>query len=196
MMQAIQISRLDLAIEKRRATKYFDQSFKICSSQLGKLISSAACVNHPFPTIPFKLVRVSSGQSREKLAKIGFSQPQFTEASELLLICADRDVISAQGSAIKLSAEQVQDQSMFWCALFSQGLQITAAAYGYDSCPMIGFDFLKAREIFEIPSHWAISNIVALGVRAKAPHPKGSKLNYKDVIFADKNKLNDSITVM
>ena len=44
-----------------------------------------------------------------------------------------------------------------------QPMMLSAKAMGYDSCPMVGFDFNKAAELIHLPKDYAIAAMLVIG---------------------------------
>ena len=52
-------------------------------------------------------------------------------------------------------------------ALASQNFMISMASFGYDTCPMEGFDSKKIKEILNLPKKSEINMVISCGIRAK-----------------------------
>ena len=53
------------------------------------------------------------------------------------------------------------------CALAAENFMISMAAYGYDTCPMEGFDSLRAKRILRLPNSSEINMIISCGKRSE-----------------------------
>ena len=83
--------------------------------------------------------------------------------------------------------EQVQrDEAMRSCGIAAQTLMLTAAAMGYDSCPMDGFDFDAVAKLINLPEDHVISMFVVIGKGTKAAWPRPGQLPLEEVVIADK----------
>ena len=53
------------------------------------------------------------------------------------------------------------------CALAAENFMISMAAYGYDTCPMEGFDSLRIKRTLKLPNSSEINMIISCGKRSK-----------------------------
>ena len=53
------------------------------------------------------------------------------------------------------------------CALAAENFMVSMAAYGYDTCPMEGFDSLRAKRILKLPNSSEINMIISCGKRSE-----------------------------
>ena len=53
-----------------------------------------------------------------------------------------------------------------------QTMMLSAKAMGYDSCPMVGFDFDKVAELIHLPKDYAIAAMLVIGKGIKPAWPK------------------------
>ena len=54
-------------------------------------------------------------------------------------------------------------------ALAAQNFMLSMVAYGYDTCPMEGFDSLRVKKVLKLPYNTEINMILGCGIRS----PKG-----------------------
>ena len=52
-------------------------------------------------------------------------------------------------------------------ALASQNFMISMASFGYDTCPMEGFDSKKIKEILNLPKKSEINMVISCGIRTQ-----------------------------
>jgi nitroreductase len=171
--------RLAFAMRDRRAIKHFEPSFVIPEGDRKHILSFATELDLGFIMPPLRICRVSDMALREQIKEVGFQQPQHTGASELWVVCIDTKALSTK------EAEHARTQAMFYGAAYSQALMLGAASLGYDSCPMIGFQFGPVGELISLPESYVMCNFVVMGKRKKAPLTRGSKLAIEDVLFTD-----------
>ncbi|WP_158657965.1 nitroreductase family protein [Agarilytica rhodophyticola] len=184
-MMNITQKRLDKAVESRRAIKYFEPSFSIPEKDLITIITTALNIPTPDDCTPFRICRIEKNtELRKKIRNVGFDQPQHTDASILLAMCVDLRIL-ASGLKLDLEADSqlLRDKAMFYSAMFSQGIMVSAASMGYDTCPMIGFSFDEVGKLLNKPEHVILTNFVALGKRCKAPLPRGSKREFNKIVY-------------
>jgi nitroreductase len=67
-----------------------------------------------------------------------------------------------------------------------QTIMLAAKSMGYDSCPMIGFDFEKVAELIRLPSDHVIGPMIAIGKGTQEPWPKPGQLGLDEVVIHDR----------
>lgn len=195
------------AVKNRRATKQFDASFQISSEEKKKLIENA--LNYTpsaFNLQHWRLLVVDNAEQRQALRKVGWDQSQITDSSMLIVLCADLDVWETQVKSIWQDAKpdvrdimcgavdayyrnkpQVQrDEIMRSAGLFAQTLMLLAQEQGYDSCPMDGFDFADVANVINLPSHYQICLMVAIGKGIAEPYPRLGKMTFDQAVTFNK----------
>ena len=80
------------ALNWRYATKQFNITKKVSEKDLNELLESARLSASSFGLQPWKFVVVEDKKLREKLKGEGFGQPQITDASHLIVLCAVKNV--------------------------------------------------------------------------------------------------------
>jgi nitroreductase len=63
---------------------------------------------------------------------------------------------------------QMQTWAVKTSALACQNLMLAFTAYGYDTCPMEGFDSRRVKKILRLPSDAVITMVIGAGKRAKS----------------------------
>ena len=79
-----------------------------------------------------------------------------------------------------------RDEAMRSTGMAAQTLMLAAKDMGYDTCPMVGFDFDAVAEIINLPKDHVISMFVAVGKGIKEPHGRSGPVDEKDVVFHDR----------
>lgn len=195
------------AVKERRATKQFDPAFKLSFDEKKALLENA--LNYTpsaFNLQHWRLLVIEDPQQRKALRKVGWDQSQMTDASMLIVLCADLNVWETEVHAIWQDAKpevkeimcsavdnyyrnkpQVQrDEIMRSAGLFSQTLMLLAKEQGYDSCPMDGFSFDDVAKVINLPHHYAICLMVAIGKGVGEPFPRVGKLTFDQAVTFDK----------
>jgi len=194
------------AIQNRRAVKHFDPSHEMSPEEREKLLSLALLSPTAFNIQNWRFVVVEDPEQRKKIREAAWDQAQVTEASMLIILCADlkaweKEPIRYWHSAPEPVQEfmvpaiqqyyhgldQVQrDEAMRSCGIAAQTLMLAAQSMGYDSCPMDGFDFDTVAELIDLPEDHAISMFVAIGKGTEETFPRGDKLPLDEVIVIDR----------
>ena len=67
-----------------------------------------------------------------------------------------------------------------------QTIMLAAKGMGYDSCPMIGYDFDQAAELINLPADHVIGPMIAVGKKTQDPWPKPGQLPLDEVVVTDR----------
>lgn len=194
------------AIRTRRAVKVYDPSFQLSREEKDELLQLALLAPSAFNLQHVRFVEVSDPALRAQIREVGWNQAQMTDASMLVVICAQVDsweknvrrvwdgapgeVQNFMAGAIDAyyrDKPQVQrDEAMRSCGLMAQTLMLAARAKGLDSCPMDGFDFDAVGKLIHLPDNHVIALMVAVGKRAAEPKPRIGKLPFDEVVIRDR----------
>jgi nitroreductase len=193
-------------IEKRRSVKHFDETHQFTDKEIEKLLSLAMLSPTSFKIQNWRFLVVKDVELRKKIRNVSWDQAQITDASLLLILCADlkagekdpqrywknaskevQDFIVPAISKFYTGNDQLQrDESLRSVGIASQTLMLAAKSAGYDSCPMIGFDPQKVAELINLPKDYIIGMMLAIG-KAKSPaNPRGGQLNLDEVVINDR----------
>lgn len=194
------------AIEARRATKKFDPNFEIPESRVRDLMALATKSPTAFNIQHWRFVIVDDPKLREAIRSVTWMQPQITDASLLVIVCADTQAWRKQPERYWRNAteearegileaiesyydgrERVQrDEAMRSCGIAAQTLMLAATALGYESCPMDLSDFDEVAKLINLPDDHVISMFVAIGKGLEAPWPRGGQLALDEVVKHDR----------
>lgn len=194
------------AIESRRAVKHFDQNHKISQAEIDELFSLAMLSPTAFNIQHWRFVAVQDPAVREAIRAVSWMQPQITDASLLVVVCADikawekaperywqnaaqdirEGMVAAIGDYYRGREQAQRDEAMRSCGIAAQTLMLAAKAKGYDSCPMDLSDFSEVAKIIKLPDDHAIAMFVAIGKGEREPWPRGGQLLRNEVVFMDR----------
>ena len=79
-----------------------------------------------------------------------------------------------------------RDEAMRSIGMASQTIMLAAKALGYESCPMIGFDFKQVSEFIGLPADHVIGNMIAIGKGTKPAWAKPGQLPLEEVVIYDR----------
>ncbi|MDH3678244.1 MAG: nitroreductase family protein [Nitrosopumilus sp.] len=193
-------------IKKRRSVKHFDTTHQFTENEIEKLLSLAVLSPTSFNIQNWRFLVVKDAELREKIRDVSWGQAQVTDASLLLIICADlkagekdpqrywknaskevQDFIIPAITKFYTRNDKLQhDEALRSIGIASQTLMLAAKSVGYDSCPMIGFDPQKVAELINLPQDYIIGMMLVVG-KAKSPaNPRGGQLSLDKVVFTDR----------
>ena len=190
------------AIETRRAIKQFDANHTITDDEIGELMSLAILSPTAFNIQHWRFVLVRDPELREAIRAVSWMQPQITDASLLVIICADVDawekepdrywrnasddvregIVAAIGAYYRGRPQTQRDEAMRSCGMAAQTLMLAAQEMGYDSCPMDLSDFDEVAKLIRLPEGHVIAMFVAIGRRAREPWPRAGQLSMDEVV--------------
>lgn len=194
------------AVEARRAIKQFDPNHAMTEEEIRKLVSLVVLSPTAFNIQHWRLVLVRNRQLRESIRVVSWMQPQITDASMLVIICADlkawerqperywrnvpHDVREGVLAAIEeyyREREQLQrDEAMRSCGIAAQTMMLAAKAMGYDSCPMDLSDLDEVARLINLPEDHASAMFVAVGKGVRDPWPRAGQLPLEQALPLDR----------
>ena len=194
------------AIRTRRAVKHYDPDHRMTEEEIEQLMSLAILAPTAFNIQNWRFVLVREPALRQQLRAVAWDQAQVTDASLLVVLCADtgawekapnrywvdapqeaQDFIVPAIDQYYRGREQVQrDEAMRSCGIAAQTLMLAARAMGYDSCPMDGFDFDAVGKLIQLPEDHAVAMFVAIGMATKKAWARGGQLPMSDVVIEDR----------
>lgn len=194
------------AIRTRRSTKKFDPQYKIPQEHVNELLSLSILAPTAFNIQHWRFVLVKDKSLREKIRAVTFMQPQITDASLLIVICADKNAWKKQPErywknateesregllgAIEMYYEEngeiQRDEAIRSCGIAAQTLMLAATSMGYDTCPMDLSDFSEVAKHINLPDDHVISMFVAIGKGIEEPWPRGGQLDVSEVMKINK----------
>jgi nitroreductase len=190
-------------IHARRAIKHYDPSHRLTDEEVRTLLSAAMQAPTAFNIQHWRFVTVTDPALRQQIRAVAWDQAQVTDASLLVILCADKaawkkdparywvhapqpvqDMLVPAIGGYYQDREQVQqDECMRSCGLAGMTLMLAAKDLGYDSCPMDGFDFDAVAKLIHLPADHVISFMVAIGKGTQPAWPKPGQLSYEQVVI-------------
>lgn len=191
------------AIHARRAVKHYDPTHRLSDDEVKTLLTAAMQAPTAFNIQHWRFLLVTDPAVRKEIRAVAWDQAQVTDASLLVLLCADlgawrkqperywqeapkpvQDILLPAIQQYYTGREQVQrDEAMRSCGLAGMTLMLAAKALGYDSCPMDGFDFDAVARLIHLPEDHVISFMVAIGKGTQPAWPKPGQLPYEEVVI-------------
>jgi nitroreductase len=197
-----------IAIEKRRAIKQYNPDHQMTDDEINELLSLAILSPTAFNIQNWRFVLVRDAELRSKIRELAGDQAQITDASLLIILCADlkawerdparywkgapndvQDYMVPATDAYYRNKDQVQrDEAMRSCGIAAQTLMLAAMSMGYESCPIIHFDFEKVAELINLPEDHVITMIMVIGKGTKDALPRSGRLALDEVVIQNSFK--------
>ncbi|MDF3129794.1 nitroreductase family protein [Kiritimatiellaeota bacterium B1221] len=194
------------AIESRRSVKAFDPTHEMPEADFQKLIQAGRLAPTAFNIQHPRFVVIKDPELRKQIRAAAWDQAQVTDASVLIVMCADKNAWQKDPARYwQLAPQPVQDfmvpaidgyyrdheqtqrdETMRSCGLAAQNLMLAARGLGYDSCPMDGFDFDAVAKLINLPEDHVISMFVAVGKKIKEPNPRSGAISQQEQIIIDR----------
>jgi len=194
------------AVRERRSVKHYDTNHKLSDEDIEKLMSLAVLSPTSFNIQNWRFVIVKDPEIRKKVRSASWDQSQVTDASLLLVICADLKsweknpaqywkyapkeaqdfLVPAMGEFYEGKEQLQRDEAMRSCGIAAQTLMLVAKSMGYDSNPMIGFNPQKVAEIINLPNEHVLSMFLVIGKQIKPAMPRGGQLPLSEIVFIDR----------
>ncbi len=195
-----------LAIATRRSVKQFDPHHRLTQQEIDSLMAFALLSPTAFNIQHWRFVLVRDADLRQQIRAAAWDQAQVTDASLLVIVCADLNAWQKQPERYWQNAPQAvrdfllpaihdyyfdktqvqRDEAMRSCGIAAQTLMLSAKAIGYDSCPMDGFDFAQVGKLIRLPEDHVISLFVAIGKALQPAQPRGGQLPMNEVVIHDR----------
>ncbi len=194
------------AIRERRSTKTFDPNHTMSEEETRKLLHAARLSPTAFNLQHWRFLIVEDPELRKQIRALSWGQSQVTDASLLIILCADMHVWAKdftqlwQNAPEKVQASMlrtipgfyegnpqlIRDEAMRSCGIAAQTLMLAAKGMGYDSCPMDGFQFEEVAKLIRLPEDHLISMFVTVG-KSLEPHlPRPGRVSDEVAILRDR----------
>ena len=193
------------AITERRAEKMFDPHFTIGDDQVTRLLEKALLSPTAFNLQNWRIVRVKDAAHRQKIREVAWNQDKVTDASLLLVLCADLNAWSKEPARYWAGAPQMyqdmlipaidayyrdkpqvqRDEAMRSCGLLAMSIMLLAQEQGLHSCPMDGFDFDAVGKLIQLPADHVVCLMIVVGKHTEESFPRVGKLPLHEVVFED-----------
>ena len=194
------------AIQTRRSVKHYDPNHEMSEEEIEQLLSLAILSPTAFNIQNWRFVVVKDKELRKEIRAASWDQAQVTDASLLIVLCANlkawetnpeqywvhapqevQDILVPAIDGYYNGKDQVQrDEALRSCGIAAQTIMLAAKAMGYDSCPMDGFDFDAVGKLINLPEDHIVTMFVVVGKGTKAPWPRPGQLPLNDVYIQDK----------
>ena len=196
------------AITERRSVKHYDPEHIMTEDEVTELMQYAVLSPTAFNIQHWRFVNVVDKDKRQQIQDASWGQVQVTEASLLLVLCADLNAWEKQPERYWENApKEVQDfllptienyytnhhqaqrdECLRSSSIAAMNIMLMAKGMGYDSCPMDGFDFDKVAKIINLPHDHIITMMITVGKKTEDARPRGGQLPLDEVLMTDSFK--------
>ncbi|MEM6821929.1 MAG: nitroreductase family protein [Verrucomicrobiota bacterium] len=194
------------AIRQRRAVKHYDPEHQLTDGEIDQLFDLAVQSPTSFNLQNWRLLAVTDADLRKEIRAAAWDQAQVSEASLLVILCADLNAwnksperywVNAPKAAQEILVPMIQpfyegkpqlqrDEAMRSVGMAGQTIMLAAKDMGYDSCPMIGFDPEQVAKLINLPEDYVIGFMIAVGKPTKPAWEKPGVLPRNEVVFKDR----------
>jgi len=194
------------AIESRRSVKQYDPSHVMPEADIARLIELAKIAPTSFNIQNYRFVIVRDPGLRQQIRAAAWDQAQVTDASLLVILCANLNAHADEPARYWAHAPQpvqdavvpmitpfyagnerlIRNEAMRSTAFAGMTLMLAARGLGYDSCPMAGFDAEAVAKLIRLPDDHVISFLLPIGKAIQAPLPRGERLPDSEVVVCDR----------
>ncbi len=192
-------------IAARRSVKKYDPDHVMTEAEITRLMEAVILTPTSFNIQNWRFVLITDQEVKNKVRQKGYDQAQFSDCSLLVVICGDRNAYDqdpdrywadapaeARAAVVPMirgaygSSETLRrDENFRSGGLAGQTLMLAVKEMGYDSCPMVGFDFEGMAEIIKLPTEHDIIMAVTIGKALEPARIRSGQLPLEDVIFRD-----------
>ena len=194
------------AIRSRRSVKKFDPAHRMSEDEIRQLFELVVLSPTSYNIQNWRFVAVTDDATKQAIKAAGWHQSQFSDCSLLVVVCGDREAYAQDPARYWANANEAtrqavvpmilgaygkrpdlrRDENLRSGSLAAQTLMLAARAMGYDSCPMVGFDFAAVGGIIGLPPEHDIVMAVTVGKALEPARPRGGQLPLDEVVFRDR----------
>ncbi len=191
------------AISLRRSVKKFDPAHVMGENDITRLMETVILSPTSFNIQNWRFVLITDPEVKQQVRAKGYDQAQFSDCSLIVLICGDQNaynqdpdrywadapaeareaIVGMIKGAYGSSETLRRDENLRSGGLAGQTLMLVAKAMGYDSCPMVGFDFEAVGKIVNLPDEHDIVMAVTVGKAVEPARGRGGQLSLDEVVF-------------
>lgn len=194
------------AIEQRRSIKQYDADFKMPLADLEKLIDLAMLSPTSYNIQNWRFVVATDADLKEQLKAASWGQAQVSDASAVIIVCADlkawdreparywrnapqpvQDMLVPMiGNSYRNNPALERDEAMRSTGFAGQTIMLAAKAMGYDTCPMIGFVPDQVAQLINLPADHVIGMMITVGKALTPARDRGGQLSRNEVMVWDR----------
>lgn len=194
------------AIQQRRSVKLYDPKHEMSQEEIDQLLSLARLSPTAFNQQNYRFVLVRDSELRKQIRIAAWDQAQVTDASLLIVICADmkaweKDPARYWANTSKEVQEYIvpaidnyyrgrervqRDEAMRTAGIAAQTIMLAAKSMGYDTCPMDGFDYDAVGKLINLPDDHTVCMFVVVGKALEPAKPRPTQLSMEEIVIINK----------
>ncbi len=172
--------------ESRRAINFFDNKKTLDENIINEILNLANLSPSSMNLQPWEVIIVESDEKKKILRKCAMNQPKVEDASIVLIILANPDAVENHFEKIVEGKNKKQKETTKKAiynlygdknsikrkifatknaSFFAMSVMLAAKCLGVESHPMDGFIEEEVKREFNIPEHYIIPCLIALGYR-------------------------------
>lgn len=192
-------------IVARRSVKKFDPDHVMTEGEITRLMEAVILTPTSYNIQNWRFVLITDQEVKNQVRQKGYDQAQFSDCSVVVVICGDRNAYDqdpdrywaeapagARAAVVPMikgaygSSETLRrDENFRSGGMAGQTMMLAVRDMGYDSCPMVGFEFEAVAEIINLPADHDIIMAVAIGKALEPARGRAGQLPLEDVVFRD-----------
>ena len=171
--------------------------------EITKLLELAVLSPTSYNIQNWRFVTVTVQSLKDKLSELSHGQKQVSEASLVIILCADLHswgkkperywqnipqeprvaLVESLTKSYRDKPEVQRDEAMRSCGMAAQTIMLAARSMGYDTCPMKGFDYDAVGNLIKLPEDHVITMMIVVGKKIKDASPRGGQLPLDEIVF-------------
>jgi nitroreductase len=200
---------LNMVVRSRRAT----QSFKpepVADHVLKELLELSLLAPSGYNLQPWRFIVVRDPENKKRLREAAMGQAKVEEAPVVVIACADPtawhddidNMLEMSRNLGRITSNEVENTIRKGASFFLESvdnkiwatkqtmiaftyLMLLAETYGLDTAPMEGFWEDKVKEAFDIPDHFLVLALLAIGYASKPDHEFGGRFDFEKLVSSE-----------
>lgn len=193
------------AVEQRRSIKKYDPAHAMTDDEITRLMEAAILSPTSFNIQNWRFVVITEQERKDAVRAVGYGQAQFSDCDAIVFVCGDskaygRDTARYWRNAPPAVGEQIvpmimgvydgnpdrqHDENLRSGGMAAQTIMLAAKAMGYDTCPMVGFDFAKVAELINLPEDHEIVMAITVGKAVEGARERAGQLALDEVMVRE-----------
>lgn len=191
------------AVQTRRSIKKFDPNHTLSTQEKREFIELALLSPTAYHLQPNRFLMIEDKALRQQIREFAWNQPQITDSSLLLVLCADLNAWYADNVAqnwqstdpgvqnwiqehvkedFENKPQHQRDEALRSISIAAGQIMITARAMGLDTCAIGGFDYDDVARLINLPDHYIIGMLLPIGKRMGEPYPRHDMIAYDNAV--------------